>query len=434
MARRTRGSARKEHVFVETDGQVYLIADHGVWRFPTTDEALPFASERTARMDFGTEVVHRAAPKLSHHPEEWFQRDALFSRADVDGLVKKAIYMTMPRLVAEVLVIKRGTILMEKASRGFSKGHWNLPGGFLDFGEPPEEGARRECEEELGVPVRVDGPLGVYLSGFPGKPTFTIGFVYRGTLRSEAFRLKEDEIERVEWLPLAEGLESTRNPFAKWAIVDAYRAGDLPRIDVRRHRPASSSPRNGPVVFLDRDGTINRDREEAIRTPSQFAFQPGVKSGLRTLRSLGYRLAVISNQDAVAWGWMTEVALRRVHAKMVRELAAAGVPLENVYYCPHELADGCMCRKPKPGMLMAACRDLGVSPRDAWMVGDRPDDVLAGKAVGALTAFVGDAKRRERYAVELDDAKPDLAVESVASFARALKSGTAVPPTRPAYT
>src|SRR2546427_4601231 len=199
MARGARRAA--EHLFVETDGQVYLVKDRGIWRFPTADEKLPFPYVETARMDFGTEVVRRAKPKLSYHPEEWFNRDALFSRADVDPLVKKAVYMTMPRLVAEVVFVRRGKILMEKAARGFSKGYWNLPGGFLDFGERPEEGARRESEEELGVPAKVDRPLGVYLSGFPGKPTFTLGFVYSGTLGSERFRLKADEIERVDWLP-----------------------------------------------------------------------------------------------------------------------------------------------------------------------------------------------------------------------------------------
>src|SRR2546425_4794492 len=281
MARR---EARRptEYLFAETDGQVYLVRDRGRWRFPRMVERVPFRFQETARMDLGDTVVHRAKPKLSYHPEEWFQRDALFSRTDVDGLVTKAVYMTMPRLVAEVVVARDGKVLMEKAARGFSKGYWNLPGGFLDFGERPEDGARREAEEELGVPARIDRPLGVYLSGFPGKPTFTIGFVYRGTLRSERFRLKSDEIERVEWMPAWQALEVTRNPFAKWAIVDAYRQGDLPEIPVRRQRPRTAAKRaGGPVVFLDRDGTINRDREGAIRTPAQFAFNPGAKAALR---------------------------------------------------------------------------------------------------------------------------------------------------------
>ena len=423
----------EEHLFVETDGQVYLVRDRGRWRFPRTSEALPFDVERGRTMDFGSDVVRRVKPKLSHHPEDWFSRDDLFSRADVDGLVTKAVYMTMPRLVAEVLFVRRGRVLMEMAARGFSKGHWNLPGGFLEFGERPEEGAKRESEEELGVPVRVDRPIGVYLSGFPGKPTHTLGFVYRGTLRSGAFRLKRDEIDRVSWLSPVEALEGTRNPFAKWAIVDAYREGDLPQVRVHRHRPATKAS-GRPVIFLDRDGTINEDHEDGIRTPAQFSFHKGVITGLRTLRDLGYHFAVISNQDAVAWGWVSEGTLRRIHAKMVRDLAKAGVRLENVYHCPHEEEDGCTCRKPRPGMLLAACGDLGVTPRDAWMIGDRLDDVRAGKAVGTLTAFLGDAERIDGDRAAVRDERPDLIVDSVAAFARALKSGSPALPTRPAYT
>ena len=426
---------RREHLFVETDGQVYLVRDRGVWRFPRAGERLPFRYKIAATMDFGTDVVLRAKPRLSYHPEEWFQRDDLFARTDVDGLVTRAVYMTMARLVAEIVFVKRGRVLMEKAARGFSKGHWNIPGGFLDYGERPEEGARRESEEELGVSVRIDRPLGTYLSGFPGKPTFTIGFVYRGTLGSERFQLKRDEVERVDWLPVPEGLEATRNPFAKWALVDAYRLGWVPEILVRRHLPRRSvRAAPGPVAFLDRDGTINRDPGDCVRTPAQFAFHPGVKAALKSLRGMGFRLAVISNQDAVAWGLLTHADLRRIHTKMVRELAAAGAPLENVYYCPHEKPDGCACRKPRPGLLLAACKDLGVNPRDAWMVGDRPEDVLAGKAVGAMTAFVGDAGRREQVDGGPPDGRPDLAVPTLAAFAAALRSGALPPPKRPAYT
>src|SRR2546426_2686119 len=433
MARGARRAA--EHLFVETDGQVYLVKDRGIWRVPTADETLPFPYVETARMDFGTEVVRRAKPKLSYHPEEWFQRDSLFSRTDVDGLVTKAVYMTMPRLVAEVVVARDGKVLMEKAARGFSKGYWNLPGGFLDFGERPEDGARREAEEELGVSVRVGRQLGVYLSGFPGKPTFTIGFVYRGTLLSEAFRLKADEIEAVDWGVGWRALEMTRNPFAKWAIVDAYREGDLPPIKGKAHRPRdSAAPSAQPMVFLDRDDVINRGREGYVRDPRHFRFLPGAKAAMKALQRLGYRLAVVTNQDPVAWKLLTEDGLRRIQEEMLRELAAAGVRRENVYFCPHPPQADCACRKPRPGLLVAACGGLRLAPRDAWMAGDKPSDVLAGKAVGACTAFVGDARRREKFAVELEEARPDLLVDDLAAFARTLKSGKFAPPSRPAYT
>lgn len=424
MAREDR---RAQHLFIETDGQIYLVRDRGRWRFPRPSESLPFDVEPGRMMDFGSEIVLRVRPKLSHHPEDWFPRDELFSRTDVDPLVTKAVYMTMGRLVAEVLVVRDGKVLMEKASRGFSKGYWNLPGGFLEFGETPEEAARRETEEELGVSVRLEGLLGSYTSGFPGKPTFTYGFVYRGTLRGTSFRPKRDEVEAVDWLPPWTGLERTRNPFAKWAIADAYRHGFLPEIPVRRHRRPGKAL-EGSVIFLDRDGTINRDRENAVRTSEEFAFASGAKGALRGLQRMGYRLAVVSNQDAVAWGWVTEAALRAIHEKMLQGLAKAGVRVENVYYCPHEIKDDCPCRKPRPGMLLAACKDLRVSPRDAWMVGDRVDDVRAGRAIGARTALLADERERDRHGTDVRDAAPDLVVPNLLAFKEALRLRSLAPP------
>src|SRR3990172_2890721 len=110
----TRKPRTREYLFAETDGQVYLVRSRGRWRFPAIGDAVPFPFAVTARMDFGTEVVHRAKPKLSYHPEAWFQRDELFSRGDVDGLVKKALYMTMPRLVAEAVFLRGGRVLIQR--------------------------------------------------------------------------------------------------------------------------------------------------------------------------------------------------------------------------------------------------------------------------------------------------------------------------------
>src|SRR2546427_2673346 len=228
--------SRREHLFVETDGQVYLVEDGGVWRFPRGDEDLPFEITEAGHMDFGDDLVRRVKPKLTYHPEEWFNRDDLFSRPDVDDLVKKAVYMTMPRLVAEAALVRGRDVLMVKAKRGFSRGYWNLPGGFLDFGESPEVAVRREVQEEIGARVTLDGLLGVYHSGFPGKPTYTMGFVYRGHTADTRFRLKKDEIEAAEWFPLHKGLTLTRNPFVRWGLVDLFKQLDPPPFEATRHR------------------------------------------------------------------------------------------------------------------------------------------------------------------------------------------------------
>src|SRR5207245_3930037 len=140
----------RDHVFVETDGQVYLVRDRGTLRFPRVRETLPFPSEPTSVMDLGAERVRRQKPLLDHHPEEWFGRDAIFERSDVDPLVKRAIYTTMIRCVSEVILSKGPRVLMVKAVRGFSTGYWTVPGGFMDYGESAAGGVEREAAEAMG--------------------------------------------------------------------------------------------------------------------------------------------------------------------------------------------------------------------------------------------------------------------------------------------
>src|SRR3989441_4627498 len=167
--------ARRAHLFVETDGQVYLVRDRGKLRFPRAGEKLPFPTEPNGVMDFGTDRVLRQKPRLDHHPEEWLGRDAIFERTDVDPLVKRAIYTTMIRCVSGVILSKGPRSLMVKAVRGFSKGYLNVPGGFMDYGESPEGGVEREAEKVIGVDIVLDRLLKVYLSGLPGKPAYTLG-------------------------------------------------------------------------------------------------------------------------------------------------------------------------------------------------------------------------------------------------------------------
>src|SRR5438094_6134104 len=229
--------ARREHLFVETDGQVYLIRDHGNLRFPRAGEKLPFLTEPNGVMDFGTDRVLRQKPRLDHHPEEWLGRDAIFERTDVDPLVKRAIYTTMIRCVSEVIISNGPRVLMVKAVRGFSKGDCNVRGGFMDYGESPEVGVEREAEEEIGVGIRLDGVLNVYVSGFAGRRAYPLAFVYKGHIASEAFRLKPDEIEDAAWFTVDKALTLTRNPFAKWALVDFFLQSNEARaaMEVKRH-------------------------------------------------------------------------------------------------------------------------------------------------------------------------------------------------------
>src|SRR5439155_26219123 len=95
--------ARREHLFVETDGQVYLIRDHGNLRFPRAGEKLPFLTEPNGVMDFGTDRVLRQKPRLDHHPEEWLGWDASLERAGVDRVVKRVICTNVIRIGCELI-------------------------------------------------------------------------------------------------------------------------------------------------------------------------------------------------------------------------------------------------------------------------------------------------------------------------------------------
>jgi D-glycero-D-manno-heptose 1,7-bisphosphate phosphatase len=406
----------REHVFVETDGQVYLVRDRGRFRFPRREERLPFPTVPNGVMDFGSDRVLKRTPRLDHHPEEWLGRDMIFEREDIDPIVKRAIYTTLIRCVSEVVLSKGPRVLMVKAVRGFSKGYWNIPGGFMDYGEGPEAGVEREAEEEIGADVVLDGLLNIYVTGFPGKPSYTLGFVYEGHVTSDRFRLKADEIEAAEWFTVDKGLTLTRNPFAKWGLVDFFRRSSEARraLRVKRHGVSEGGPPvDRPTVFLDRDGVINRGRPGYVRTPEHVEFLPGAIQGLRLLQDRGWRLVIVTNQDAAGWKLVPERQLARIHDRMLASLLKKGVRIAEIYYCPHGVLSDCACRKPRPGMLLAAVRDLGGHPRASWMVGDKPLDVQTGRAFGCRTAWVGPKAWRARFWNEVQPLAPDIVADDL---------------------
>lgn len=138
------------------------------------------------------------------------------------------------------------------------------------------------------------------------------------------------------------------------------------------------------AAFLDRDGVLNRKAPEGsyITSPAAFELLPGALPGLALLAANGFRLIVVSNQRAVARGKLTLEQLASIHAKMERLLAAAGLTLDAVYFCPHDRGQ-CSCRKPAPGLLLQAFRDFpALVPRDCILFGDSPSDLEAARRAG----------------------------------------------------
>ena len=152
--------------------------------------------------------------------------------------------------------------------------------------------------------------------------------------------------------------------------------------------------RGDRALFIDRDGTLVHARHYPSR-PEDLILYVGIGPKLRRLQAAGFKLIVITNQSGIARGYFTERDLRRMHAHLSAELAADGVRIDGYYFCPHHpdgvvphLAIRCECRKPRPGMVLRAARELSVDPRRSWFLGDILDDVEAGNRAGCRTILV----------------------------------------------
>jgi histidinol-phosphate phosphatase family protein len=144
------------------------------------------------------------------------------------------------------------------------------------------------------------------------------------------------------------------------------------------------------AVFLDRDGVINRKPSEGqyVTRWEEMQILPGVGEAIALLIGAGYCVIVVSNQRCVAKGLLTVRELDSIHQRMCQELAAAGAVVTDVYYCPHETQPPCTCRKPAPGMLLAAAQAHQIDLTSSWMIGDSDSDMEAGRNAGCRTVRI----------------------------------------------
>lgn len=158
------------------------------------------------------------------------------------------------------------------------------------------------------------------------------------------------------------------------------------------------SGRPRPAVFLDRDGVVNVERD-GILSPDQMELMPGAAEGILRLNHAGLATVIVTNQPYVSHGGIDEAGVDAVHAAMERDLARGQAFVDAIYYCPHhphrgypgERADlkiDCECRKPKPGMLLRATRELHLDMGRSWMIGDRTGDVEAARRAGVRSVLV----------------------------------------------
>ena len=144
------------------------------------------------------------------------------------------------------------------------------------------------------------------------------------------------------------------------------------------------------VVFLDRDGVINKypGHGKYVNNKDEFIFIPGSIEGIKKLNLSGFKLFVISNQAGVAKGLYALKDLEQINKKMLNSLKKHGAHLEGIYYCTHHPQAGCGCRKPKTGLLKNAISDLGSKPVESFFIGDSFKDLKAGISFKAKPILV----------------------------------------------
>jgi D-glycero-D-manno-heptose 1,7-bisphosphate phosphatase len=137
------------------------------------------------------------------------------------------------------------------------------------------------------------------------------------------------------------------------------------------------------ICILDRDGTINEDSDEFVKSPGEWMPLPGALEAIATLNHAGWHVVVATNQSGLGRGLFDVAALNAMHAKMHSMLAAVGGRVDAVFYCPHAPDDQCHCRKPNPGLFEQIAERYGVDLKGMPVVGDSLRDLQAGIAVGA---------------------------------------------------
>ena len=144
---------------------------------------------------------------------------------------------------------------------------------------------------------------------------------------------------------------------------------------------------DGITVFVDRDGTLNDD-PGYLRNPDELVLFPGVIEAIARLKRAGSRVVLVTNQSAIGRKYMTTAELTAIHDKLEVLLNQGGGSLDGIFVCPHHPADGCGCRKPKPGLVRQAVDTLGIHLTHSYVVGDKLSDMQLAQAVGSIGVLV----------------------------------------------
>lgn len=155
-----------------------------------------------------------------------------------------------------------------------------------------------------------------------------------------------------------------------------------------------------PAVFLDRDGVINHNRSDYVKSWKEFVFLPGALEAIARLAASAYAVVVVTNQSAIGRGIIPVAAVDDIHRRMVKRVRSAGGRIDAVSLCPHQPDEGCLCRKPAPGMLREAAGQLSLDLSAAYLVGDAESDMMAAHAAGCCPVLVMSGRTTPEQFVE----------------------------------
>ena len=141
------------------------------------------------------------------------------------------------------------------------------------------------------------------------------------------------------------------------------------------------------TIFLDRDGVINIDKNYLYKV-DDFEFIDGVFDACLYLSNLNYKIIIITNQSGIARGYYTETDFKNVNDWMIHQFSLHKINILDTFYCPHSPEDNCLCRKPKPGMLLKAQKKHAIDMSNSWLIGDKEDDISAANSSGIFNTIL----------------------------------------------
>ena len=171
------------------------------------------------------------------------------------------------------------------------------------------------------------------------------------------------------------------------------------------------------TIFLDRDGVVNKEVRYLYKL-SDFEFIDGIFDACLYFQKLGYEIIIISNQSGIARGYYNENDYRKLTEWMLGQFNDNGINILDTFYCPHDPASLCECRKPKPGMFIEAKDKYNISMKDSWMIGDSESDIKAANAAGISKTILV----RSGHLVDESNSNSKFTIDSIKQSKEVIKT------------